>query len=54
MSDSVQKFYLDDSFGEKKEEKTTEKVLDMLKLFRELSVEEKLNFRRLVSLEKIL
>jgi hypothetical protein len=57
MSDSVQKFYLDqESFGEKEiktEEKYSQDVINIRDLFRLLSLEDKVLVRRILSQENI-
>ena len=56
MSDSVQKFYLDqESFGEKEktEEKYSQDVINIKELFRLLSVEDKILVKRIIAEEKI-
>ena len=57
MSDSVQKFYLDqESFGEKEiktEEKDSQDVIDILDLFKMLSIEDKITTIRKLRQEKL-
>jgi hypothetical protein len=54
MSDSVQKFYLDESFREKdSEEFLNKEVENILGLYRLLSLEDKLKAKRLIATEKI-
>ena len=56
MSDSVQKFYLDqESFGEKEktEEKYSQDVINIKELFRLLSVEDRILVKRIIAEEKI-
>ena len=62
MSDSVQKFYLDqESFGEqelrskeiKTEEKDSQDVINIKELFRLLSVEDRILVKRIIAEEKI-
>ena len=62
MSDSVQKFYLDqESFGEqelrskeiKTEEKYSQDVINIKELFRLLSVEDRILVKRIIAEEKI-
>ena len=55
MSDSVQKFYLDqESFGEiKTEEKYSQDIINIKELFRLLSVEDRILVKRIISEEKI-
>jgi hypothetical protein len=56
MSDSVQKFYLDqESFGEKEktEEEYSQDVINIRDLFRLLSLEDKVLVRRILSQENI-
>ena len=57
MSDSVQKFYLDqESFGEqeiKTEEKYSQDVINIKELFRILSVENRILVKRIIAEEKI-
>ena len=57
MSDSVQKFYLDqESFGEKEiktEEKDSQDVINIKELFRLLSVEDRILVKRIIAEEKI-
>lgn len=53
MSDSI-KYYFDEDLNKKEEVEQTEKVLDILALFKELSVEEKFEVRKLINKEKIL
>jgi len=56
MSDSVQKFYLDDSFGEKErktEEKYSQDVINIRELFRLLSYNDKALVKRLIQEESI-
>lgn len=52
MGDSVQKFYLDDSFQENNQTVSND-VLNILDLFRLLSAEEKLKVKQLIREEKI-
>ena len=54
MGDSVTKYYQDDSYLEvpKKEEPTNE-VLNILELFRNLSIEDKVNAKKLIREEKL-
>ena len=56
MSDSVQKFYLDqENFGkEKTEEKYSQDVINIKELFRLLSVENRILVKRIIAEEKIL
>ena len=56
MSDSVQKFYLDqESFGEKEntEEKYSQDVINIRELFRLLSVEDRILVKRIIAEENI-
>ena len=56
MSDSVQKFYIDqESFGEKEktEEKYSQDVINIKELFRLLSVEDRILVKRIIAEEKI-
>lgn len=58
MSDSVQKFYLDqESFGEQEiketEEKYSQDVINIKELFRLLSVENRILVKRIIAEEKI-
>ena len=57
MSDSVQKFYLDqESFAEqeiKTEEKYSQDVINIKELFRLLSVEDRILVKRIIAEEKI-
>lgn len=56
MSSSPQKFYLDDSFGEKEnktEETYSQDVINIRELFRLLSFEDKVITKRLLREEKI-
>ena len=57
MSDSVQKFYLDqESFGEKeikKKKKHSQVVINIKELFRLLSVEDRILVKRIIAEEKI-
>ena len=56
MSDSVQKFYLDqESFGEKEktEEKYSQDVINIRELFRLLSVEDRILVKHLIREESI-
>lgn len=57
MSDSVQKFYLDqESFGEKEiktEEKDSQDVMNILDLFKMLSIEDKITTIRKLRQEKL-
>ena len=56
MSSSPQKFYLDDSFGEKylkETEEYSQDVINIRELFRLLSFEDKVIAKRLIQQEKI-
>ena len=56
MSDSVQKFYLDqESFGEQeiKTEEYSQDVINIKELFRLLSVEDRILVKRIIAEEKI-
>lgn len=55
MSSSPQKFYLDDSFGEKeiKTEEYSQDVINIRELFRLLSFEDKVITKRLIKEESI-
>ncbi len=57
MSDSVQKFYLDqESFGEKEiktEEKDSQDVINILDLFKMLSIDDKITTIRKLRQEKL-
>ena len=54
MSNSNQKFYLDDSFTDsEKEEKLSEEVVNIRDLFRLLSAEDKIKVRGLLTQENI-
>lgn len=53
MGDSVQKYYLDNSFQEDNNQTVSNDVLNILDLFRLLSAEEKLKVKQLIREEKI-
>ncbi len=53
MSDSVQKFYLDDSFQEENNQTVSNDVLNIIDLFRLLSAEEKIKVKQLIREERV-
>jgi hypothetical protein len=56
MSDTITRYYLDDSFGEKEiktEETYSQDVINIRELFRLLSFEDKIIAKRLIQQEKI-
>jgi len=53
MSDSVQRFYSDESFGEKEIKNNSKEVQNILDIFRLLSVEDKISVKRLIREEEI-
>ena len=56
MSDTITRYYLDDSFGEqeiKTEEKYSQDVINIKELFRLLSVEDRILVKRIIAEEKI-
>ena len=53
MSDSITYFW-DEDFSKKEIEKPSEEVVNMLNLFRELSLEDKLSIKRLIKSENLL
>ena len=55
MSDTITRYYLNDSFGEKEktEEKYSQDVINIKELFRLLSVEDRILVKRIIAEEKI-
>jgi len=55
MSDTITRYYLDDSFGgkEKTEEKYSQDIINIRDLFRLLSSEDKVLVRKILSQENI-
>ena len=55
MGDSVQKYYMDNSYLEipKESEEKSKEVVNILELFRLLSTERKVEVKRLIKLENV-
>ena len=54
MGDSVTKWFMDGSYLEEpKKEEPTNEVLNILELFRNLSIEDKVNAKKLIREEKL-
>ncbi len=50
---SNQKFYMDDSFGEKETTETSKNIQTIIELYQLLSVEDKVQCKRLINQEKL-
>lgn len=52
MSDS--RFWFEERLGEQKKEVPTQEVLDLIALFKSLSVEDKISAKKLINKEKLI